>query len=86
MNKEGFIGSGQQKIRTVADHYGIYRDLFCDAYFYPQMLLGVGYNVEGEEEMVNPVFTGNILSPAEVGLPSFYILPSVLNNILNELP
>ena len=67
VHREGFCGSGQCRIHCAADHYGIYRDLFGDAYFYPQFLLGVGYKVEGEECMVNPVFHGNCLTPTEVG-------------------
>lgn len=66
VHKESFPGSGQRRIHQVAEHHGIYRDLFGDAYFHPQFLLGVGYKVEGEDDMVNPVFFGNCLSPTEV--------------------
>lgn len=68
IQKEEFFGAGQKRIHTVADHYGIYRDLFGEAYFYPQFKLGVGYNVAGEEDMVNPVLYGNLLTPTEVWL------------------
>lgn len=63
--EEGFEGLGQRSIYRLADHYGIYRDLYGDAYFYPQLQLRVGYDVQGEDDMVNPVFHGNKLLPAE---------------------
>ena len=55
---------GFHNVYRVADHYGVYKDLFGDAYFYPQTQFRVVYDVD--EEYVNPVFNGNILEPVEV--------------------
>ena len=55
---------GFKNIYTVAEHYNIYKDLYGDAYFYPNMQLRIAYDID--EEYVNPVCTGNILDPAEV--------------------
>ncbi|XP_045192701.2 39S ribosomal protein L38, mitochondrial-like [Mercenaria mercenaria] len=65
MKEQDFEGGGQQRIHSLASHYGIFRDLFGDAYFYPKVNLKVGYSIEGEEDMVDPVFHGNTLLPEE---------------------
>lgn len=64
--EQDFEGHGQERIHALANHFGIFRDLFGDAFFYPKMKLKVGYTVKEEEDMVNPVFHGNKLLPEEV--------------------
>ncbi|XP_033754821.1 39S ribosomal protein L38, mitochondrial-like [Pecten maximus] len=60
-----WYGMGWSKnMRAVAQHYGVYRDLFYDAYFYPQFPLNVFY--EYDNETVTAVYNGNIISPSEV--------------------
>ncbi|KAL3860403.1 hypothetical protein ACJMK2_010528 [Sinanodonta woodiana] len=63
VQSERFSESGGQYIKDVADHYGIFRDLFSGAYFYPQVDLNVNYDYD--EESVTPVYQGNILLPSE---------------------
>ncbi|OWF38006.1 39S ribosomal protein L38, mitochondrial-like [Mizuhopecten yessoensis] len=49
---------------SVAQHYGLYRDLFSGAFFYPQFPLNVFFDYDSES--VTAVYNGNILSPSEV--------------------
>lgn len=56
--------SGPYHKHRIAKHYGLYRDLFDNATFVPQVLLGVNYNQD--EEHVVPVYYGNIVTPSEV--------------------
>ncbi|KAL4234059.1 39S ribosomal protein L38 [Mactra antiquata] len=63
--EENFLGQGQQSVHTLASHYGIFKDLFGDAYFYSQLQLEVGYQIEEEPDMLNRVFYGNPLTPVE---------------------
>ena len=58
------LETGFANLLAMADHYGIYKDLYGDAYFYPQMRLGINYDID--EEYTNPVFNGNILEASEV--------------------
>ena len=58
------VESGPHQIRAVAEHFGIYKDLFGAAYFLPVVDLQVNYNYD--EEYVTPVFRGNIIPPSEV--------------------
>ena len=51
--------------RTVADHYGIYQDLFDSAFFLPEVPLTVEYDYD--DEFVTPVYLGNYVKPTEVG-------------------
>lgn len=55
---------GPQHIKNVAEHYGIFEHLFGDAYFYPRLPLDIAYH-QGED-LYAPVFSGNLLKPAEV--------------------
>lgn len=50
--------------KNVAQHHGIYRDLFDDAYFYPQFPLKVSY--EFDDDMVTAICNGNTMTPSEV--------------------
>ncbi|KAH3772951.1 hypothetical protein DPMN_174298, partial [Dreissena polymorpha] len=62
---EGFQGVGQRRIHRLADHYGLFRDLFGEAYFYPSLDLRVGYVDGADPEFIQPVYHGNQLPPAE---------------------
>ena len=55
---------GPRHVRSVVDHYGIYRDLFEGAFFYPTVHLNINYDYD--DEFVTPVYTGNKISPADV--------------------
>ncbi|KAM3859782.1 large ribosomal subunit protein mL38 [Diretmus argenteus] len=53
---------GPLQIKTLADHYGIFRDLFPMAYFLPRVSLRVSY---GKEDNSGQVHYGNRLTPTE---------------------
>lgn len=57
--------NGPYHIQRLAEHYGIYRDLFPMAYFVPRVMLRVAY---GDDSSVT-VHYGNHLSPSQVRLP-----------------
>ncbi|KOC61450.1 39S ribosomal protein L38, mitochondrial [Habropoda laboriosa] len=50
--------------RRIADHYGIFQDLFEDAFFFPVVPLEIDYRIKDEDSFVR-VHTGNIVKPAE---------------------
>ncbi|KAF5279083.1 hypothetical protein FQA39_LY05761 [Lamprigera yunnana] len=52
--------SGPNCIRGVADHYGVFQDLFGDAFFFPRVPLNVLYSVSDHQL---PVCYGNIIKP-----------------------
>lgn len=55
---------GPVQIQRLADHYGVFRDLFPMAYFLPQVPLHVCYSQENAAH----VYHGNRLTPTEVRL------------------
>lgn len=56
--------SGPYHIQRIAEHYGLYHDLFDDAMFVPRVFLRVEY--DSDEEYVVPVYHGNLVTPTEV--------------------
>nr|XP_028572765.1 39S ribosomal protein L38, mitochondrial isoform X1 [Podarcis muralis] len=58
---------GPSHRQRVAEHYGLYRDLFDDAFFVPQVPLRVEYNQD--DEYVMPVYHGNMVTPTEAFNP-----------------
>ena len=66
--KDYSLEKGPHHAMTIAQHYGIYDDLFNGAVFLPALDLGVYY--EYDEETVTPVHRGNIIDPEEV---SFFV-------------
>ncbi|XP_014487652.1 PREDICTED: 39S ribosomal protein L38, mitochondrial [Dinoponera quadriceps] len=54
---------GPFHIHRIAEHYGIYKDLYRDAYFMPTVPLDICYNLE--DDKVTRVRTGNIIKPKE---------------------
>nr|CAB3263974.1 39S ribosomal protein L38, mitochondrial-like [Phallusia mammillata] len=57
---------GIKEICTIAKHYNIYRDLFCDKIFYPVVHMDVEYEAT---DYVSPVYYGNSLSPSAAASP-----------------
>ncbi|KAK8723935.1 hypothetical protein OTU49_011613, partial [Cherax quadricarinatus] len=55
--------TGPHHIRTLAEHYGIFRDLYGNAYFIPSVILKIFYDFD--EETVTPVYRGNTVKPRE---------------------
>lgn len=59
-------GLACQQLKVIADHYGIFSHLFGDAYFYPRVMLDIGFIQE--DDTVVPVYRGNIVKPREVSV------------------
>ncbi|XP_069510838.1 large ribosomal subunit protein mL38 isoform X2 [Ambystoma mexicanum] len=55
--------SGPLHLQRVAEHYGIYRDLFDSATFVPRVPLRIEYSQNQEWAM--PVYHGNVVTPSE---------------------
>ncbi|XP_039286092.1 39S ribosomal protein L38, mitochondrial [Nilaparvata lugens] len=53
---------GPFHLKNVAEHYGIFNDLFGDAYFYPQVPLDISFR-HGDDLI--PVFRGNDVKPSQ---------------------
>lgn len=54
----------KEHLHRLAVHYGVFRDLFGGAFFYPQVDLEVSYDISEEDEV--PVFYGNLIEPSQV--------------------
>lgn len=67
--------SGPFQIKRLADHYGIFTDLFHMAYFLPQVPLHICYSQENAAH----VNYGNRLTPTEVRLrsTSLFLSPNI---------
>ncbi|XP_033223400.1 39S ribosomal protein L38, mitochondrial [Belonocnema kinseyi] len=52
------------QMRTIADHYGIFNDLYGEAYFHPVVPLTIDYNF-GDPELLARVHRGNLITPSE---------------------
>ncbi|KAJ8896849.1 hypothetical protein PR048_002195 [Dryococelus australis] len=62
--KEEWLKSiAPHQIKTVAEHYGIFKHLFGDAYFYPQVMLDIYY--KQDEDLYMKVHRGNVVKPSE---------------------
>ena len=69
-NAEWLKTVGPKHIRQIADHYGVFKHLFGDAYFNPQVPLNVSYV---REDAKYPVYYGNVLKPDEAtNKPEFF--------------
>ena len=64
MKEEWHKESMPHHVRQIADHYGIFHDMFDGAYFHPVAPLEVAFDYC--EESVTPVCYGNIIPAAEV--------------------
>lgn len=75
--------SAARHIQTVAEHYGIYQDMFDGDYFTPVVNLYVCYDYD--DDLVTPVYYGNRIFPAEVTCDEFIFGPLSLNKTDNML-
>jgi len=64
VKKDWLTESGPGHIQTLAEHYGVYRDLFNGDYFTPVVNLNVCFDYS--DELVTPVYYGNRIAPTEV--------------------
>ncbi|KAK2582346.1 hypothetical protein KPH14_004682 [Odynerus spinipes] len=55
-------------ICRIAKHYGIYQDLYGDAYFLPTVPLQIDYNLESDDLLAR-VYHGNVIKPKEASNP-----------------
>jgi len=68
--KQFWMGeNGPAHMKEVAEHYGIYKDLFNGAFFHPVQEMHVEYDYD--DEFVSPVHLGNRLSPDETANPPY---------------
>ncbi|XP_023320347.1 39S ribosomal protein L38, mitochondrial isoform X3 [Eurytemora carolleeae] len=65
--RQEWIESGAvfEDIYKSAELYGIYEDLFRHGYFYPCVDLNIAFSLEND--MMAPVYRGNIIKPGEAG-------------------
>lgn len=64
LQKVWLENEGCSHVQNVADHYGIYKDLFDHGVFTPCVPLDIAY--EFDENLENPVHMGNILQASDV--------------------
>lgn len=57
---------GPNHIQRIAEHYGVYKDLFGEATFVPRIPLRVQYNTG--DDTVMPVYHGNYVTPSEAAV------------------
>ncbi|XP_012224720.1 large ribosomal subunit protein mL38 [Linepithema humile] len=55
--------NGSFHTHRIADHYGVYKDLYGDAYFMPTVPLNINYELENDKLV--KVYTGNVIKPSE---------------------
>lgn len=61
--KEWLETLGPQHKKQIAEHYGIFEHLYGEGYFIPYLNLEVQYDLKDGSYL--PVYTGNIIKPAE---------------------
>jgi large subunit ribosomal protein L38 len=64
---------GPWHFQKIAEHYGIYKDLFDGDFFVPVVNIDINYEFDGQ--YINPVIRGNRLTPTEV---AFIVLAIIL--------
>ncbi|XP_064640863.1 large ribosomal subunit protein mL38-like [Lineus longissimus] len=63
VKKDWYKESWSIHAHSIADHYGVYQDLFGYAYFYPRIQLDISFDYD--DEYVTPVHRGNKILPSE---------------------
>lgn len=59
-------------MRAIAEHYGVFSDLFGTAFFYNTVPMSIFYDYD--DEFVTPVYFGNRIPPAEVSSVTVFFL------------
>jgi len=67
--------SAARHMQILAEHYGVYQDLFNGNYFTPVVNLHIFY--DSDNDLVTPVYYGNRILPAEVTLQIPFALLSL---------
>ncbi|XP_055380790.1 39S ribosomal protein L38, mitochondrial [Condylostylus longicornis] len=60
VRKESNFTAAPFQLKTIADHYGIYKDLFGNAYFIPRINMDIFFTDENKNN--HSIFYGNVLS------------------------
>ncbi|KPJ11126.1 39S ribosomal protein L38, mitochondrial [Papilio machaon] len=63
--KEWLQTLGPNHKKQIAEHYGIYEHLYGEGYFIPYVNLDIHYELKNGLNL--PVYTGNVIKPAEAG-------------------
>lgn len=63
MRKDWLQSDGPFHIHRIAEHYGIYKHLYEDAYFMPTVPLDISYELENDQ--LARVYNGNVIKPSE---------------------
>lgn len=64
ISAEWLVTNGPKEVKRIADHYGVYKDLYGEAYFYPVTRMNVAYKLADDEYA--HVYYGNPLKASEV--------------------
>lgn len=72
--------SGPFQLKTIAEHYNIFSDLFGEAYFVPRVPLRIHYDQADGKAL--PVYCGNQIKPAEVSCSLFVFCLFLFNSLL----
>jgi len=62
VTKDWLVESAPEHVKLAAEHYGVFQDLFGDAFFYPQVGLDVVFR---DGDALVPVCRGNTLKPQQ---------------------
>ncbi|KAH0535185.1 39S ribosomal protein L38, mitochondrial [Cotesia glomerata] len=63
IKKDWSITIAPYQIKTIAEHYNIFSDLFGDAYFYPSLPMDIKY--DNNDEFIPTVHRGNLLKASD---------------------
>lgn len=63
VKEEWLKSGGLYAIKTIAEHYSVYQDLFGDAYFIPNTLLNISFDQGNGNKC--PIHRGNVVKPCE---------------------
>ena len=64
MRADWLKDDGPEHIKRLAEHFQIFDHLFGDAYFTPYVIMDI-FHPQKNEELVAPVYWGNIVKPDE---------------------
>ncbi|XP_023224273.1 39S ribosomal protein L38, mitochondrial-like [Centruroides sculpturatus] len=70
---------GPSQIKKLAEHYGIYNDLFEYGYFIPHVVMNIAF--EYDDDLQTPVYYGNIINPSEASKAPSVVFESTPNDL-----
>ena len=72
VRQEWWEESGATHVHHIACHYGIFEHIFNNDYFYPTLNMKVNYDYD--DDLVTPVYYGNIIPACDVGIVNTLII------------